>query len=96
MEKNPLTYIAIALALLSYFAFAKPITIVRLMHAWQSLWAKLFGSNVLTYEQSSRIELARNDAAEYERKHYTQITIVRWVGFISILVVIALICMIFN
>jgi hypothetical protein len=96
MDKNFLIVAAVVLSLVGYLALALPLTLIRFMHGWLSLWSKLFRSNVLTHEQTTMIELARTDAQAYGRKHPAQVGIVRGVGFISILIVAASICMLFN
>ncbi len=96
MEKTVLIVAAIILALLSYLAFGKPVTIIKMMHGWLALWARLFNSNVLSHEQSTMIEIAKRDPAEYVRKYPTQVTIVRSMGLISIIIFIAALCLIFR
>lgn len=92
MEKIVLIIAALVLALLSYLALARPITIIKWMHAFRSLG----GKSVITYEQSSMSELAAKDPQAYERKYPSQIGIVRAIGLLSLLMLIASICMLFN
>jgi hypothetical protein len=96
MEQYLMIFLAVALALVGSFALTRPIVLIRFMHFWLGVSTKLFRSNIFTYEQTTMMELARTDAREYERKHYSHITIVRFVGLASILTVAGLLCLLFR
>ena len=96
MDKTASIVIAIVLALIAYLGLVQPVTLVRFMNGLQTLWAKLFNSDTLTYEQSSQFEQARGDPEVYIRGHYSQITIMRVIGLLSILVAAGLLCMAFT
>jgi hypothetical protein len=91
MDKIGWIAVIVVLAPLTYIALSKPISVIRWMHGWRASWNK-----VITYEQSTMRELADNDPLEYERKYPVQLNIVRLMGLISMLIVIASLCMLFN
>jgi hypothetical protein len=96
METTLLIAAAVFLALVSYLALVRPMSIVRAMHAMLAGWIRLFGSNVMTHEQSAQIEMARRDPRAYEQANYAQITIVRLLGLAAILVAAGLTCLAFT
>jgi hypothetical protein len=90
MEKIVLIIAALMLAIMSYLALVRPITIIKWMHGFRSLG----GKHVITYEQSSMSELAAKDLQTYDRKYPTQVGIDRGIGILSVLMLIATICMV--